>query len=500
MTELQPAQRGVGELGLGQVVRHVDGEARRRRGRLSPSRSCEQRGHAARHLHGAEDGGLVAADEPRVGGVRALPDRAGVRHRHRDAVDADREGDAEGLDQLPDRLDDPLPLVVRLEAVQHEERLAVAVDHAVEHQRRVGVAGPAVAVEDHRGAAAAVVDQLVDVEGRDDGVLERGEDVLGHQLAGCARRRRSRRGTTSSTEARSSRGSVSVSKEYSSAGSCTAARLFLAGVEVLVLSTPKGARGFRAPVSAVDRAVRPGMARRRRRGSQARLWHARHRDVTVSDRTKLFRFIHRHPGAAPCLTSRPAGRGSRASARARSSPPSWPCSSRRATTSSPSTPWRPRSAPARPRSTGGGPPRPTSSSTPSPATSPPSPRSTTTPAACAVTCSPRPAAPAACATTPPRCSAPSSRRCTATVTCSRRSASASSSPSSSGSIAAFERARDRGEVGPGADLHLLANTLSAICVHDTFVYDIPATPERVAHVIDSVVLPAARATLDRSPA
>lgn len=67
-------------------------------------------------------------------------------------------------------------------------------------------------------------------------------------------------------------------------------------------------------------------------------------------------------------------------------------------------------------------------------------------------------------------------------------------------IAAFERARDRGEVGPGADLHLLANTLSAICVHDTFVYDIPATPERVAHVIDSVVLPAAHATLDRSPA
>ena len=67
-------------------------------------------------------------------------------------------------------------------------------------------------------------------------------------------------------------------------------------------------------------------------------------------------------------------------------------------------------------------------------------------------------------------------------------------------IAAFERARDRGEVGPRADLHLLANTLSAICVHDTFVYDIPATPERVAHVIDSVVLPAARATLDRSPA
>jgi AcrR family transcriptional regulator len=62
-------------------------------------------------------------------------------------------------------------------------------------------------------------------------------------------------------------------------------------------------------------------------------------------------------------------------------------------------------------------------------------------------------------------------------------------------IAVLERARDRGEVGGGADLHLLANTLAAICAHDMFVYGIHATPERVAHVVDSVVLPAARATL-----
>jgi AcrR family transcriptional regulator len=67
-------------------------------------------------------------------------------------------------------------------------------------------------------------------------------------------------------------------------------------------------------------------------------------------------------------------------------------------------------------------------------------------------------------------------------------------------LAAFERARERGEVGADADLHLLATTLSAICVHDMFVFDIHATPERVAHVIDSVVLPAARATLGHEPA
>lgn len=67
-------------------------------------------------------------------------------------------------------------------------------------------------------------------------------------------------------------------------------------------------------------------------------------------------------------------------------------------------------------------------------------------------------------------------------------------------VAAVERAQQRGEVGPGADLHLLANALPAICGHDMFVYGIHATPERVAHVIDSVVLPAARASLEADPA
>ncbi len=67
-------------------------------------------------------------------------------------------------------------------------------------------------------------------------------------------------------------------------------------------------------------------------------------------------------------------------------------------------------------------------------------------------------------------------------------------------LAAFTRAQARGEVGADADLHLLANTLPAICVHDRFVFDIHATPQRVAHVLDSVVLPAARATLGSAPA
>ena len=103
----------------------------------------------------------------------------------------------------------------------------------------------------------------------------------------------------------------------------------------------------------------------------------------------------------------------------------------------------------------------------------------------------RPGLPAAgaCATTSLPCSAPSSRRCTATPSCSRRSASASSSPSSTGRSPRSSAPASAARSAPDADLHLLANTLPAICVHDTFVFDIHATPERVAHVMDSVVLP-----------
>ena len=45
----------------------------------------------------------------------------GVRHRHRDGVDADREPHAEPVDQPPDGGREPLPLHVRLGPGQHEE-------------------------------------------------------------------------------------------------------------------------------------------------------------------------------------------------------------------------------------------------------------------------------------------------------------------------------------------------------------------------------------------
>ena len=77
------------------------------------------------------------------------------------------EGDAEPHDELADGLDDALPLVVGLGAGEQVVGLPVAVGEAVQEHRRVVVLDPPVGVEDHRRPATTVVEQLVDVEGRD---------------------------------------------------------------------------------------------------------------------------------------------------------------------------------------------------------------------------------------------------------------------------------------------------------------------------------------------
>ena len=59
-------------------------------------------------------------------------------------------------------------------------------------------------------------------------------------------------------------------------------------------------------------------------------------------------------------------------------------------------------------------------------------------------------------------------------------------------VDAFARARDRGEIGADADLSLLAQVLPAVCLYQMFVLGEPVTRERVAHVVDQVVLPACR--------
>ena len=99
-------------------------------------------------------------------------DRPGVRHGHRDPVQADGQPHAEVLDQPEHRGGHPLPLHVGLRAVQQQEDLTLLVHHPVELQVQVGVGLPLVGVEHHRRPPAAVVVQLVVVEGREHLVVE----------------------------------------------------------------------------------------------------------------------------------------------------------------------------------------------------------------------------------------------------------------------------------------------------------------------------------------
>ena len=113
-------------------------------------------------------------------------------------------------------------------------------------------------------------------------------------------------------------------------------------------------------------------------------------------------------------------------------------------------------------------------------------------AACAATCSPGLPPRGPRATTPRPCSAPSSRRCTATRELFAAFRERFVRPKLERTLATFERARDRGRGRRRTPTCTCWPTsCPAICVHDAFVFDIHATPERVAHVMDSVVLPAA---------
>ncbi|WP_210502623.1 TetR/AcrR family transcriptional regulator [Nocardioides xinjiangensis] len=59
------------------------------------------------------------------------------------------------------------------------------------------------------------------------------------------------------------------------------------------------------------------------------------------------------------------------------------------------------------------------------------------------------------------------------------------------SRAIYERARERGEVHPDADLAVLAPALAGIVLHRAFLLGDAVTPELVGRVLDEVVLPAA---------
>ena len=60
------------------------------------------------------------------------------------------------------------------------------------------------------------------------------------------------------------------------------------------------------------------------------------------------------------------------------------------------------------------------------------------------------------------------------------------------SMSIYERARDRGEVHPDADVTILAPSLAGIVLHRAFLLGEAVTPELVGRVLDEVILPAAK--------
>lgn len=63
-------------------------------------------------------------------------------------------------------------------------------------------------------------------------------------------------------------------------------------------------------------------------------------------------------------------------------------------------------------------------------------------------------------------------------------------------VVIFRRAQARGEIGPGADLPRLAEIMPAMAIHEYVVLGHPFTREGALRILDEVVLPACRATLD----
>jgi AcrR family transcriptional regulator len=66
-------------------------------------------------------------------------------------------------------------------------------------------------------------------------------------------------------------------------------------------------------------------------------------------------------------------------------------------------------------------------------------------------------------------------------------------PKLAASRAMFERAQERGEIGPGVDIELLAPALAGIVMHRLILVGEVPTKDIVTRVIDQIILPAATA-------
>jgi hypothetical protein len=66
-------------------------------------------------------------------------------------------------------------------------------------------------------------------------------------------------------------------------------------------------------------------------------------------------------------------------------------------------------------------------------------------------------------------------------------------PKLAGTRALFDRAKERGEIGAGVDIDLLAPALAGIVMHRFVLVGEPPTRELVTSVIDQIIIPAATA-------
>jgi AcrR family transcriptional regulator len=70
-------------------------------------------------------------------------------------------------------------------------------------------------------------------------------------------------------------------------------------------------------------------------------------------------------------------------------------------------------------------------------------------------------------------------------------------PKFAATLRIFRAAQERGEIGKDADLELLARILPAISIHEAMLTGSHPTKDRLTALVDTVVLPACAATLQR---
>ncbi|MFL6108188.1 MAG: TetR/AcrR family transcriptional regulator [Marmoricola sp.] len=66
--------------------------------------------------------------------------------------------------------------------------------------------------------------------------------------------------------------------------------------------------------------------------------------------------------------------------------------------------------------------------------------------------------------------------------------------------AIYQRAQERGEIGPDVDLEMIGPALAGILLHRTFILGVPPDDSTIERVVDHVILPAVHASADgRTP-